>query len=343
LNATTQLYDLAYRNYDATLGRFHQVDPLATKFASHTPYNFAFNNPVLLNDPMGDHPDWVQLDPIFYTPYDDGYGRSGGGWAQTMSDAYAVMGGSMSLGDYAAKYGTEITDKKAIQAIADQYNNQIVARYSIVAGENGTNYGWNIGVNRAGHVVLADQTPVKQGRDGIWRDSGKTTYMDFGGYYGMALSIPLSEDGPGFFSSFANGFMNGPMSNEVAPSSLAGGYGLMFEGLNAAVRNDARYVSKFSNLRSIATASKYVKAAGTGIALIGAGATLVEAALDGNLSVGDGAKLALAGVSLACPVFGVAYGLIDITVQFSTGTSLTDRIANGLDTALPNAKIGLGY
>jgi hypothetical protein len=86
-----------------------------------------------------------------------------------------------------------------------------------------------------------------------------------------------------------------------------------------------------------------VKAAGTTIGVIGAAATLVETAIDGNLSVGDGAKLLIAGTSVAVPVFGLVYGLVDMTVQFSTGTSLTDRIANGLDTALPNANVSLGY
>jgi RHS repeat-associated protein len=54
LNTTTSVYDLHYRNYDPVLGRMHQVDPMATKYASLTPYNYALNDPVLLNDPMGD-------------------------------------------------------------------------------------------------------------------------------------------------------------------------------------------------------------------------------------------------------------------------------------------------
>lgn len=56
LNTTSNLYDLHYRNYDPTLGRMNQVDPMATKYASLTPYNFAFNDPVYNNDVSGADP-----------------------------------------------------------------------------------------------------------------------------------------------------------------------------------------------------------------------------------------------------------------------------------------------
>jgi RHS repeat-associated protein len=45
-----------YRNYDAALGRFVGVDPLAEGTASLTGYHYANNNPVMFNDPMGDAP-----------------------------------------------------------------------------------------------------------------------------------------------------------------------------------------------------------------------------------------------------------------------------------------------
>jgi RHS repeat-associated protein len=53
LNSTTGLYDLPFRNYDATLGRFFQVDALATTSHNVTPYHYAGNNPVAANDPSG--------------------------------------------------------------------------------------------------------------------------------------------------------------------------------------------------------------------------------------------------------------------------------------------------
>ncbi len=57
LNATTQLYDLMFRNYDPVLGRMFQIDPVAAKYASLTPYNYSFNNPIGFSDPSGADPD----------------------------------------------------------------------------------------------------------------------------------------------------------------------------------------------------------------------------------------------------------------------------------------------
>jgi RHS repeat-associated protein len=53
MNTTTAMYDLPYRNYDAALGRFFQVDPLAHKSVDLSPYHYAGNNPVVFTDPSG--------------------------------------------------------------------------------------------------------------------------------------------------------------------------------------------------------------------------------------------------------------------------------------------------
>ncbi len=56
LNEKTKNYEMFYRDYDAALGRMTAIDPMAIKYASLSPYNYAFNDPVALNDPMGDDP-----------------------------------------------------------------------------------------------------------------------------------------------------------------------------------------------------------------------------------------------------------------------------------------------
>jgi RHS repeat-associated protein len=122
LNTTSGWYDLSFRNYDPALGRFHQVDPMATSFHNLTPYNYAGNNPVMYTDPSG-----AALKSPPPTEYPGDYGGANGNqytpplihsWAddapldytpmassQVERDAQAVQNGLMSIDEYVDKYG----------------------------------------------------------------------------------------------------------------------------------------------------------------------------------------------------------------------------------------------
>ncbi|PVD50039.1 hypothetical protein DC498_22225 [Terrimonas sp.] len=98
-----ELYDATFRMYDAQIGRFHQIDPLAD--LNFSIYSFSQNNPILFNDPFGLDTVRGKL-PDNYKPNSgdvwinnkgqEAIYNSQDGWIQSQTLANVTVGGSTS-------------------------------------------------------------------------------------------------------------------------------------------------------------------------------------------------------------------------------------------------------
>ena len=62
-----QWLDFGARNYDATLGRWMNLDPLGEKMYEWSPYNYVLNNPLIFVDPNGEYP--ILITTRSYAPF----------------------------------------------------------------------------------------------------------------------------------------------------------------------------------------------------------------------------------------------------------------------------------
>jgi len=145
LNRTTGNYDLEFRNYDPVLARMNQVDPMAAKYASQTPYNYSFNNPVSLNDPNGADPynhspgtsfhgGYYTYDDIVPNKYPDAMAYSGRQGVMGVA-GWGGYGRSGIFDGFNALVNSTIQTNNARERLANNIVNGIA---SALAGEDGT-------------------------------------------------------------------------------------------------------------------------------------------------------------------------------------------------------------
>ncbi|QOI98037.1 MAG: hypothetical protein HRU69_11325 [Flammeovirgaceae bacterium] len=397
LNTTTNVYDLFFRNYDPALDhmnaclpkrlRRHGVDPMARKYASLTPYNYSFNDPVTFTDPNGADPEgyWEGAEPIFeqYTMrmYSPTYGwlqddviyqrivgwrgpgaryagpgldwmfgkagigpASGGHWAvglRSVSENFALLSGSA----FGALYNTaNLSDSERFNMALAMSQRPSESDLSYIAAAlgakgmevSGNNVWMTVNLEQAVYAGgLEAENQIRMGTYGVINFSigvGKKHLLSaLRSHYRQQQT---QGNGPNGWNQFWIGFAGSQNSTDFSSATTVTSTALFWvDGVGSSVKYSAR---TFGELRNAVRAEKFFKPLGVVGGIVTTSMTAYDATQDGSISNGDwfkiGAGVLQVGLAFTPVGWGVlAYNGVDLLVGITTGTSVTDRIANGID------------
>ncbi|MGE0589960.1 MAG: DUF6443 domain-containing protein [Cyclobacteriaceae bacterium] len=317
LNSTTGFYDLAFRNYDPVLGRFVQVDPLADRFGSLSPYHYADDSPVVYNDPIGlkkTKEEREQKTP-HSAPGQGGKDNTGGEYGVL----YDMNQGGYFSRSFGAGYGSAGINDQGFARGDAHYEQKEAERQSEAISDSLEEYF-------AGHDMSYNSST---GTVTKYMYAGLSEFGDFGSMKGTTYILETEFE---VEINFAN-----PQSGAQSPSDDWNWFktGVAIMGITQMSADIAShgarpmYTSINAHNATKALATNFSKKLG----VAGMGVTVLDAALKGKWENHHTADLIIGGVTtfllVSNPVTATivgAYFLIDLGFQVTTGEGITEHL-----------------
>lgn len=303
------------RQYDPAIARWVVQDPVIHHNMS--PYNAFDNNPVVFADPSGAEATF-SFDMDEYMNRERGSGRMS--TSRTESPGGSGVGGSWSIlpnGNYSTSNVGDIANLLAF--IGGTFTgSQATTVSEFIAEEMQASKDANIeGVTVHGRNGRYSEGAINFAVAKVTRNIN--AYINYNNSFGGLFGVVNFND----LSSFNRGFLGASASNMMEGSAWTDYASLHLEKTAALI--------KFVNPTS--TLLKTTKSLGSKLGYLGIALTIYEDINENKLGIGTGVKTIIGISTVICPAFGVAYAIIDLTVGFATGTTLTDRIADGIENS----------
>ncbi|UII31979.1 hypothetical protein LVD17_27200 [Fulvivirga ulvae] len=199
LNEETGNYETFYRQYDAAIGRFTAVDIMAGAYSSQTPYQYANNDPVYFNDPLGD------------------YGRGGSIYDEMKDRMGHKSTGPANDGFSGYFYG---------ESFAQQFNTRMAYRNEVLSWAQAgyahahQEYAQMYGEGFSGSLDVFSATSMRTYHFGDGRMTGYTTYA-YSNLGGQVNHYRLDGSDGGYGSGLLDGVVGGLSSSWEFVKGLA--------------------------------------------------------------------------------------------------------------------------
>ena len=306
------------RIYDPHLARVLNPDPIIqdpTDIQNYNRYSYCLNNPLKYTDPSGFMNFPEALNYLWNHTEHGGYWQQGGvpvpfrhedvNYILSAFRIGAGGGGGSRSGSVDLYVDNFMSDD--FGGIAFNLSNRYGTDWYFAANET-------LGLTYSVEFSRTVTTP-----SGIPSGDGGYNLLDGAGFLATISSIGHSVRAYDTYNE--HGWKNSSGRQYSSDLLKKGSNGKYVRGVQG-YRNSANLAK---------STSQTLKATGKAFGLIGVGVTIADGFSDGYLSWGDGAKIGIGLITTFTPV-GWGYGLIDFGTYIVTGTSLTDRAGNYIDS-----------
>ena len=357
-NSTTGNYQTFFRDYDPALGRMTGIDLMAGKYSSVSPYNYAFNDPIGLNDPSGADPylpryqeDWGSGTIMDQGPIADPEYLANSFWAVDRADLWgighitpgsegdwgnevrgvranmAVMSSSAFAGYYGLDKMTDGQKAAFARSVGSTYSTSNLSADEMQLLANALTYG-KVVLGVDGRLDITTVAIVENGGPGqLTPYSFQLVKAQNGGNDGNLLGDASTYLGVASSALLLSDEFRATSTGKYVHVNGAT-YKIGFRGN----QHLSKYTVQASKINTASTA-RFVGKISNALVLVGAGVTVYDGISNGwenhhtaDLLVTGGFYALAVSIPVAGWIAGGVYLAADLTTQYYTGKSITENI-----------------